>query len=180
MLAVAATTALEVPDNQICNGISKLTMVPGRFEKVDIEQPFTVIVDYAHTPQALQNVLELCHQISSGRVICVFGCGGERDRTKRPLMGNIAVQGSDLAIITSDNPRWENPQKIIQNIQSGIPSNAQNYEVIVDRRQAITRSLELVQPEDIVLIAGKGHEIYQEIKGEKLPFDDREVVKENQ
>ncbi len=180
MLAVAAATALEVPEAQIRDGVSQLTRVSGRFEKVEIERPFTVIIDYAHTPDALENVLELCRQFSDRRVLCVFGCGGERDRTKRPLMGNIAVRDSDLAIITSDNPRWEDPNRIIHNIQAGIPADANNYEIIANRRQAIARSLELAQPGDIVLVAGKGHEIYQETRGKRLPFDDREVVKEVQ
>ena len=180
MLAVAAATALEVPEAQIRDGVSQLTRVSGRFEKVEIERPFTVIIDYAHTPAALENVLELCRQFSDRRVLCVFGCGGERDRTKRPLMGNIAVRDSDLAIITSDNPRWEDPNRIIHDIQAGIPADANNYEIIANRRQAIARSLELAQPGDIVLVAGKGHEIYQETRGKRLPFDDREVVKEVQ
>ncbi len=128
---------------------------------------------------ALENVLNLCRQFSDKRVLCVFGCGGERDRTKRPLMGNIAVRDSDLAIITSDNPRWEDPNRIIHDIQAGIPADAHNYEIIANRRQAIARSLELARSGDIVLVAGKGHEIYQETRGKRLPFDDREVVKES-
>lgn len=179
MLAVAAATALEVPEAEIRDGISQLTKVSGRFEKVELKLPFTVIIDYAHTPNALENVLKLCRQFSDKRVLCVFGCGGERDRTKRPLMGNIAVRNSDLAIITSDNPRWEDPNRIIHDIQAGIPADAHNYEIIANRRQAIARSLELAQSGDIVLVAGKGHEIYQETRGKRLPFDDREVVKES-
>ena len=152
--------------------------VPGRFEKVDIDRPFTVIVDYAHTPHALENVLNLCRQLTQERILCVFGCGGDRDRTKRARMGTLAVSHADWSIVTSDNPRYEDPEKILSEIQDGIPDDSSNYEIIVDRREAISRALKMAQKGDLVLVAGRGHESYQEVEGRKILFDDREVVKE--
>ena len=178
MSATTAASLLGVADEQIREGIARLERVPGRFEKVDIGRPVTVIVDYAHTPHALENVLRLCRQISQGRLLCVFGCGGDRDRTKRALMGAIAVRNADLAILTSDNPRGEDPDKIVLEIRAGIPAEASNHELIVDRREAITRALKVARTGDLVLVAGRGHETYQEIQGEKIRFDDREVIKE--
>lgn len=178
MAAAAACGLLEIPDSQIAAGISSLYCVPGRFEKIEINRPFTVINDFAHTPDALDNALSLARQIAEGRLLCVFGCGGDRDRKKRPLMGKIAVEKSDYSIITSDNPRSEDPDLIIQDIVRGIPPNFQNFETVTDRRQAIRRSLVLAQPGDLVLLAGKGHEAYQEIKGKKYRFDERQIVKE--
>ncbi|MFQ5928647.1 MAG: UDP-N-acetylmuramoyl-L-alanyl-D-glutamate--2,6-diaminopimelate ligase [Acidobacteriota bacterium] len=178
MAAATAASLLGIPDDQIREGVARLRRVPGRFEKVEIGHLFTVIVDYAHTPNALENVLKLCRQLSRGRVLCVFGCGGDRDRAKRPLMGAIAVRDADLAIVTSDNPRYEDPEKIIQEIRVGIPAGFSNCEIIVDRREAIARALKLAQKGDIVLVAGKGHEAYQEIQGKRIRFDDREVIKE--
>jgi len=151
--------------------------VPGRFEKVDIDRPFTVIVDYAHTPHALENVLKLCRQLTQGRILCVFGCGGDRDRTKRARMGTLAVSHADWSIVTSDNPRYEDPERILSEIQDGIPADSSNYEIIVDRREAISRALAMAQPGDLVLVAGRGHETYQEVEGRKILFDDREVVR---
>lgn len=176
--AVASTAVLGLGDDQIRQGIACLSAVPGRFEKVQTGRPFTVIVDYAHTPRALENVLDLSRRLARGRIICVFGCGGDRDRGKRPAMGAIAARGADWAIVTSDNPRREDPEKIIDDIRRGIPEDARNYEVIADRRRAIARALEKAREEDIILIAGKGHETYQEIGQERIHFDDREVVQE--
>jgi UDP-N-acetylmuramoyl-L-alanyl-D-glutamate--2,6-diaminopimelate ligase len=178
MAAATAASFLGVTDEQICRGIRRLDRVPGRFEKVDVDRPFTVIVDYAHTPHALENVLMLCRQLTQGRILCVFGCGGDRDRTKRAKMGNLAVSHADWAIVTSDNPRNENPEKIVSEIQEGIPDNSSNYEIIVDRREAITRALQWAEKGDLGLVAGRGHETHQEVEGRKIRFDDREVVKE--
>ncbi len=178
MSAATAASLLGVADEQICEGVARLDRVPGRFEKVEIGRPFTVIVDYAHTPHALENVLMLCRRVSKGRILCVFGCGGDRDRTKRALMGAIAVRHSDLALITSDNPRNEDPERIVAEIRAGIPAEASHYEVIVDRREAISKALKLARRGDLVLVAGRGHEPYQEIQGEEIRFDDREVIKE--
>jgi len=177
MAAATAASFLGVTDEQICQGIARLDRVPGRFEKVDMDQPFSVIVDYAHTPHALENVLMLCRQLTQERVLCVFGCGGDRDRTKRAKMGTLAVSHADWAIVTSDNPRNEDPDKIVSEIRDGIPTDSSNYEIIVDRREAIARALQLAKKGDLVLVAGRGHETYQEVEGRKIRFDDREVVK---
>ena len=150
-------------------------MVPGRLERVGSDRGFSVFVDYAHTEDALKNVLSALKQIQHKRIIVVFGCGGERDRTKRPKMGNVVSQMADFAIITNDNPRSEEPQQIIENIKSGIAKD--NFCVILDRLEAIRKSLSLAKEGDIVLVAGKGHEDYQIIKDKTTHFDDREVVR---
>ena len=177
MSAAIAARLVGASDRQIREGIDQMEQVPGRFERVDTQNPATVIVDYAHTPDALENVLALCRQLAQGRVICVFGCGGDRDRGKRPLMGTIAARGADQVIVTSDNPRFEDPAQIAREVEEGIPE-ATRWETILDRRQAIARALETARERDIVLLAGKGHEAYQHIQGEAIPFDDREVARE--
>ena len=174
--AIGVGIALDVPSDAIVRGIQKLRNVPGRFELVPSAQPFRVIVDYAHTDDALEKVLRSAREITSGRIILVFGCGGERDRTKRPAMGAIAARDSDYAIITSDNPRGEDPLSIIQEIEQGMKGS--QYSVIVDRREAIHAALAYAGEEDTVLIAGKGHETYQTIGTTSYPFDDRAVAKE--
>lgn len=177
MAAVAACHALGIPDRQICSGISSLDRVPGRFERVDVDRDYTVVVDYAHTPDALENVLRLARGLTSNRVLCVFGCGGDRDPSKRPRMGEIATRQSDWTILTTDNPRSEDPEAILQQIRAGIPSERDNFETITDRREAIGRVVELARTGDLVLVAGKGQETYQEIQGIRIPFDDREMVR---
>jgi len=152
--------------------------VPGRFEKVDLNQDFTVIVDYAHTPDSLENVLTSAKKFVKGRIITVFGCGGDRDSGKRPLMGEAVAKYSDYSIITSDNPRSEEPEAIIKDIIPGFDELSVPYEVIVDRRKAIGKAIQMAKAGDLVLIAGKGHEAYQEIKGKTYPFDDKEIAKE--
>lgn len=153
--------------------------VPGRFERVEAGQGFGVVVDYAHTPDGLAHVLHAARQLTSGRVIVVFGCGGDRDRGKRPKMGAIAAEGSDLAVITSDNPRSEDPDRIIQDILAGfLAVRRDGYLVEPDRYRAIELALLQARDGDLVLIAGKGHETYQIIKDQVLPFDDREVARE--
>ena len=151
--------------------------VPGRCEVVDEGQPFTVLVDYAHSPDSLEKILHLAAQVSTGRRIVVFGCGGDRDRTKRPIMGRIATRLADYAVFTSDNPRSEDPAAIIRDIEQGA-GGADNRESIPDRRAAIARGIALARPGDIVVIAGKGHETYQIIGDQVGPFDDREVARE--
>ena len=178
LAAAAATLILGIDERQVYRGIEGLTRVPGRFEKVPVNTPFHVIVDYAHTPDALENVLNLSRRLTSSRVLCVFGCGGDRDREKRPLMGAIAASKADHVIVTSDNPRSEPPDQIVEEICRGIPPEASHYEVVLDRRAAIERVLRLAAPGDLVLVAGKGHERYQEIGKERIPFDDSQVVKE--
>lgn len=160
----------------IKEGLETLESVPGRFEVVSFDNP-KVVVDYAHTPDALRNVLSLCREFKPGRIITVFGCGGDRDRKKRPVMGRVASQMSDLAIITSDNPRSENPEEIIKEIEAGIKSKG-SYQVVVDRREAIGKAIGLAKEGDLVLIAGKGHEDYQILRDKTISFDDREVARE--
>lgn len=153
--------------------------VPGRFEKVDEGQPYSVIVDYAHTPDGLENVLRAARALTKGRLILVFGCGGDRDRGKRPKMGAIAGELSDLAVITSDNPRSEDPRAIIDDIMEGfLGVRTDRYLVMPDRRKAIGLALAEAQPSDVIVVAGKGHETYQIVGDQVLPFDDRQIVRE--
>ena len=174
LAAVAAARALGVDEKAIKQGIEAVERVPGRFDQVDEGQPFTVFVDYAHTPGALETALEAARELGrGGRVICVFGAGGDRDRAKRPLMGKVVSELADLSLVTSDNPRSEDPAAIAAEVVDGL-----DLEVELDRRRAIERALELARPGDVVVIAGKGHEQGQEIDGRKLPFDDREVARE--
>jgi UDP-N-acetylmuramoyl-L-alanyl-D-glutamate--2,6-diaminopimelate ligase len=148
-------------------------------EKVQAGQDFTVLVDYAHTDDALKNLLETVRALSPRRVITVFGCGGDRDRSKRPLMGAVAARLSDVVILTSDNPRTEPPEAILEEIRRGIPaSRAQDTLVIPDRRDAIARALEMGREGVVVVIAGKGHETYQVLRERTVPFDDRQVARD--
>lgn len=178
MAAAAACASLGLPTEAIQSGVAALPYVPGRFEKLEIDTPFTVVIDFAHTPDALNNVLCLAREVCRGRVICLFGAGGNRDRGKRPQMASIASRQSDYVIVTSDNPRNESPQTIIEEIIDGIPADSCPWEAIVDRREAIRHALHIAQPGDLLLLAGKGHETYQEVQGKKSPFDERQVVKE--
>jgi UDP-N-acetylmuramoyl-L-alanyl-D-glutamate--2,6-diaminopimelate ligase len=174
LAAAAAARALGLGEYAIRDGIEAVDGVPGRLEFVDEGQPFAVIVDYAHKPASLERVLHEARRLSDGRVICVFGCGGDRDREKRPLMGRIAHDLADVAIVTSDNPRSEEPTAIIDEIVAGAPG----LEVEPDRGVAIARAIEAGREGDVVLIAGKGHEQGQEIAGVTHPFDDREVARD--
>lgn len=162
--------------------LRNVPQVPGRFEKVDGGQDFAVVVDYAHTPDGLENVLKTARDIVQGKLITVFGCGGDRDRGKRPIMGRLAVELADVAIVTSDNPRTEDPLAIISQIEAGIAEAGaeykNKYEVQADRRLAIKRAIEMAESGDVVLIAGKGHEDYQLVNGRVLDFDDRKVAAE--
>ena len=153
-----------------------LAAVPGRFEPVDEGQGFAVLVDYAHTPDSLAATLRAARELVRGRLICVFGCGGDRDRGKRPLMGRAAAEEADVVIVTSDNPRSEDPLAIIAEVVAGAPPAAVDVEP--DRRAAIVRALEQARDDDVVVIAGKGHELGQEIGGSTRPFDDRVVARE--
>jgi UDP-N-acetylmuramoyl-L-alanyl-D-glutamate--2,6-diaminopimelate ligase len=174
--AIGVGVALGIPADAISRGIQELRHVPGRFESVNAGQAFRVIVDYAHTDDALEKVLKSAREITAGRVIVVFGCGGERDRTKRPLMGAIAARESDYVVVTSDNPRGEDPLAIIKEIEEGMKGSS--YRVQPDRREAIRLALAEAREGDTVLIAGKGHETYQTIGTTVHPFDDRAVAKE--
>ncbi len=177
MLAATAT-AIELGQDldSIFVGLSTCVGAPGRFERVQHDGDFAVVVDYAHTDDALLNTLQTAKELTYGRVITVFGCGGDRDRSKRRPMGLVAGQYSDLVIITSDNPRNEDPLKIIEEIEVGVKEKDVNYEIIPDRRDAIIRAVAAARPNDVVIIAGKGHENYQIVNGEKYHFDDREVA----
>ena len=173
--AVAAGLLLDLDEAAIVEGIARVTGVPGRFEIVDAGQPFAVVVDYAHTPDSLETVLRAARGLGDGRVIVVFGAGGDRDRGKRPLMGKVAAAGSDLTIVTSDNPRSEDPLAIIEEVLQG---SGLDVEIDLDRRSAIQHALGAAEPGDVVVIAGKGHEQGQEIAGTVHPFDDRVVARD--
>jgi UDP-N-acetylmuramoyl-L-alanyl-D-glutamate--2,6-diaminopimelate ligase len=176
VLAAAALSRLVgVPDDAVVEGVARVPGVPGRFEAVDEGQPFTVIVDYAHKPGALEAVLRTARELARGRLICVFGAGGDRDRGKRPIMGRVATELADLTIVTSDNPRSEEPTAIIEEIVAGVVGPA---EVEPDRRAAIVRAVGEAEAGDVVVIAGKGAEQGQEFADRKVPFDDREVARE--
>lgn len=167
-----------VPINIIKEALRNIPSVPGRFELVDIHKPYTVIIDYAHTPDGLKNVLNTIKHFIQGELILVFGCGGDRDKTKRPIMGEIAGSLADYCIITSDNPRSENPLSIIQDIIPGVEKTTCPYTVIENRKEAIHASLKRAKENDIILIAGKGHETYQILKEKVIPFDEKEIIKE--
>jgi UDP-N-acetylmuramoyl-L-alanyl-D-glutamate--2,6-diaminopimelate ligase len=179
--ALAAADAVGIDLDTAVAGLEALAGVPGRFERVDAGQPFTVLVDYAHTPDSLDNLLRAARAVTGGRVIVVFGCGGDRDRAKRPLMGEIAGRLADVAVVTSDNPRSEAPEAIVAQVAEGVAASAgpDGYLVEVDRRAAIRAALAMAGPGDAVLVAGKGHEQGQEFTGgRKVPFDDRQVAAE--
>jgi UDP-N-acetylmuramoyl-L-alanyl-D-glutamate--2,6-diaminopimelate ligase len=178
--AFGAALALGIPAEQAARGLERAPQVPGRLERVEAGQPFEVVVDYAHTPDALERVMLTlrAHVAPGGKLIVVFGCGGDRDRAKRPRMGELAARLADRAIVTSDNPRSEDPRAIIAEIVAGVPAGAAPLEVEPDRRAAIARALQGARPGDVVLIAGKGHEATQTIADQVLPFDDRAVARE--
>ena len=180
LAALGVAHALGLDLEQAAAALASAEQVPGRFESVDEGQPFAVVVDYAHTPDSLENVLRAARRITSGRLVSVFGCGGDRDRDKRPLMGRAGAELSDLAVVTSDNPRSEDPAAIIEEIRTGIPAESPADVVIEqDRRAAIALALGRAAEGDTVVIAGKGHEQGQEFEdGRKVPFDDRDVARE--
>ena len=180
LAAIGACHGLGVPVDAAATALKSAGRVPGRFEPVEEGQPFAVLVDYAHTPDSLENALGAARRLTEGRLIAVFGCGGDRDREKRPLMGGIAARLSDACVVTSDNPRSEEPTAIIDEILAGITgSEAGEIDVEPDRRAAIALAFESARPGDTVVIAGKGHEQGQEFaNGRRVPFDDREVARE--
>ena len=179
LAAVGTILHLGVDLSLVSASLPKFQGVPGRMERVQIipHQDISVIVDYAHTPDSLENLLKASRPFIQGKMICVFGCGGDRDRTKRPLMGKIAAQLADVAVVTSDNPRTEDPQRILEDVIAEIPNTA-TYMVIGDRANAIQTAIDNAQPGDGILIAGKGHEDYQILGTEKIHFDDREQARE--
>jgi UDP-N-acetylmuramoyl-L-alanyl-D-glutamate--2,6-diaminopimelate ligase len=176
--ALAAARAIGIGDDAIVQGIAETTLVPGRMEPVEAGQPFAVLVDYAHTADSLENVLGAARSLTNGRVLVVFGCGGDRDRGKRPFMGRAAASLADLSFVTSDNPRSEDPLAIIAEIVPGARQGGGRFEVEPDRRAAIGMALRTAGPGDIVVIAGKGHETGQEFADRTDPFDDRVVARE--
>lgn len=177
LATIGAALAENISPEVIKRALENFHGVPGRFERIFSEAPFAVIVDYAHTPDGVKNVLETARQIVTGKIITVFGCGGDRDNRKRPLMGKLAAELSDVVIATSDNPRTENPEKILDDIERGIVDK-KFYERIADRRAAIFRAIELANSGDVVLILGKGHENYQILNTGTIHFDDREIARE--
>lgn len=176
LAAIAVAYVRKVPLTRIKQALEKVRGVDGRFERVDCGQDFAVIVDYAHTPDSLENVLKTIKQFAEGKIFTVVGSGGDRDRTKRPLMAEAALKYSDYTIFTSDNPRTEDPAAILQDMTRSLDQD--HYEVIEERREAIFRAVQLAGQGDVILIAGKGHETYQEIDGVRYDFDDRLVAKE--
>ncbi|MZQ76069.1 MAG: UDP-N-acetylmuramoyl-L-alanyl-D-glutamate--2,6-diaminopimelate ligase [Peptoclostridium sp.] len=177
---LAAATVLYlmgIGKDEISSAIGSCSGVPGRFESIVGPSGVTVIVDYAHTPDALENILETAKGFAKGRVITVVGCGGDRDKTKRPIMGGISQRLSDMTVITSDNPRTEDPRKIIEDIVAGLDKQKGGYTVVEDRKEAIEAAISMAEPQDIVIIAGKGHEDYQIIGKQKIHFDDREIAR---
>lgn len=172
--AIGAVKTLGLSDEEIISKIPLIHGAPGRFEPVKIDRDFTVIVDYAHTGDALENILKSINEFKTNRVITVFGCGGDRDKTKRPIMGGVAEKYSDIVIVTSDNPRTEDPEEIIKDIVVGLTK--ENHIIEVHREKAIEKAISLAEKNDIILIAGKGHENYQVIGREKIHFDDKEEV----
>ncbi len=180
MAAAGAALAEGIPPEKIAETLQAFASVPGRFEMVDAGQDFFVIVDYAHTPDGMENVLRTARQIAKKRILTVFGCGGDRDRTKRPIMGRIAAELSDIVLATSDNPRSEDPMAILKDVEAGVMEKIgeKHHECIADRRTAIFRAVELAESDDVVVILGKGHENYQILKDKTIHFDDKETVRE--
>jgi UDP-N-acetylmuramoyl-L-alanyl-D-glutamate--2,6-diaminopimelate ligase len=177
--AVAAGLRLGIPESDVAAAVAGVGNVPGRLERVEAGQPYTILVDYAHTPDALERLLASVREVTDKKIILVFGCGGDRDRGKRAPMGEIAGRRADLAIATSDNPRSEEPETILDDVEQGLArSGASKYRRIVERREAIRAAIELANPGTVVVIAGKGHETTQQIGGRELPFDDRQVSAE--
>jgi UDP-N-acetylmuramoyl-L-alanyl-D-glutamate--2,6-diaminopimelate ligase len=177
LAAVAAAEGMGVSKEAIQKGIAAVRQVPGRFERVDEGQPFTVLVDYAHTHDALQNALKTARELTRNQLIVLFGCGGDRDRTKRPLMGEVAGHLSDSVVLTSDNPRSEDPILIMNDVMVGLQKSGKPYIAEVDREVAIRKALAQAHEGDLVLLAGKGHETYQVLKDRSIPFDDREIAR---
>ena len=181
LAAVGATLYEGLSMEEIVKGLATFTAVPGRFELIEEGQDFAVVVDYAHTPDGLENILQTAKKIVENRILVVFGCGGDRDATKRPIMGRIAAQFGDRVFVTSDNPRTEDPVQIVKDVEVGVREGLHDdvtYEVIVDRREAIHKAIAEATTGDVVIIAGKGHEDYQILKDETIHFDDREVARE--
>ena len=178
MAAASCAMVMGIDAADISGGLAAITSVPGRIEMLPTHTPYRVILDYSHSPDALSNILRTVREFAKKRVIALFGCGGDRDKGKRPIMGEIGGRLADLCILTSDNPRTEDPQTILMEIEEGIRKTGKPYEVIENRREAIRHAMEIAQEGDIIVLCGKGHETYQEINGVKHPFDEKVVVQE--
>ena len=177
LATISLATALGIDAEKIKEGLENI-LVPGRNELVPNKAELPIMLDYAHTAESLENILQASKTYTPGRVICVFGCGGDRDKTNRPRMGEVAGRLADYTIVTTDNPRTEDPEAIIKDIEEGISKTKGKYEIIVDRREAIEKAIKMMNKRDLVILAGKGHETYQEINKQKFPFDERVIVKE--
>lgn len=178
LAAAACALILGVTMADVKKGLESIVSVPGRVEMLETSTPYRMILDYSHSPDALENILKTVREFCRGRLILVFGCGGDRDKGKRPIMGEIAGKLADYSILTSDNPRYEDPMTILDAIEKGIKPTGANYEIIENRREAIRQAMEMAVGGDIVVLAGKGHETYQEICGVKHPFDEKVIVQE--
>ena len=177
LAAICVAKKLEITSDKVIE-ILKEIRAPGRSEMVDNKKEIPIMIDYAHSPESLQNILSAVKSYTRGKVISVFGCGGDRDKGKRPVMGEISGRIADFTFITTDNPRTENPEQIIKDIEDGIKKSKGNYKIVVDRTEAIKEAIKMANKIDIIVLAGKGHETYQEINGEKIPYDERKIIKE--
>lgn len=178
MAAAVACLEMGMDPEKVKEGLEAVTVVPGRIEPLPTHTPYRVILDYAHSPASLESILKTIREFTRGRLICLFGCGGGRDREKRPIMGEISGRLADFSILTSDNPRLEDPMEILSAVEQGIKRTQGEYIVIENRRDAIRYAMQMGQPGDVIVLAGKGHETYQDIGGHKLPFDEKVVVRE--
>ena len=178
MAAAVACLEMGISPENVKAGLESVTVVPGRIEPLPTHTPYRVILDYAHSPASLESILKTIRQFTRGRLICVFGCGGGRDKEKRPIMGEISGRLADFSVLTSDNPRLEDPMDILRAIEEGIKRTTGPYVVIENRREAIRYAMQMGQPGDVIVLAGKGHETYQDIGGKKHPFDEKVVVRE--
>ena len=178
LAAASCALIMGIAPEKIREGLEAVTRVPGRIEVLETGTPYKVILDYSHSPDALENILKTVRQFTRNRLIALFGCGGDRDKGKRPMMGEIGGRLADHCILTSDNPRTENPTVILAAIEKGIRPTGGSYEVIENRKEAIRKALRIAKDGDIIVLAGKGHETYQEIMGVKRPFDEKVIVSE--
>lgn len=178
MAAAVACLEMGISPEDVKAGLESVTVVPGRIEPLPTHTPYRVILDYAHSPASLESILKTIRQFTRGRLICVFGCGGGRDKEKRTIMGEISGRLADFSVLTSDNPRLEDPMDILRAIEEGIKRTTGPYVVIENRREAIRYAMQMGQPGDVIVLAGKGHETYQDIGGQKHPFDEKVVVRE--
>ena len=177
LAAICVAKKIGVPSDKVIEALAEIK-VPGRSEMVPNKKEIPIMIDYAHSPESLQNILSAVKSYTKGKVISVFGCGGDRDKGKRPIMGEISGKIADFTFITTDNPRTEEPEEIIKEIEEGIKKTKGKYKVVVDRKEAIKEAINMANKQDIIVLAGKGHEPYQEINGKKYPFDERIIVKE--